>query len=162
MAPRNKTTNETPAQTPAAPAATAVATTAMKTVQGYTVQVLAFIPVDPKDLRTQAAIPTILLNIEEGKADITALMPYMKEIEFRTQNTRKRVTADEFEALFAKPKAEEGAADNDDAKEPSSTIGGAQIVGDDDASGEAEAEDPAKPGWTPPASGDDESEEDAE
>lgn len=101
MAPR-KTATASP-ETTAQPQATAVANTAMKTVQGYTVQLLAFIPVDPKDLRTQAAIPTILLGIEEGEATINDLMPYLKQMEFRSQNTRKRVTEDEYAALFAKP-----------------------------------------------------------
>lgn len=101
MAPRKAATTAPEAQ--AQPQATAVANTAMKTVQGYTIQLLAFIPIDPKDLRTQAAIPTILMNIEEGSASINDLMPYLRQIEFRSQNTRKRVSADEHAALFAKP-----------------------------------------------------------
>lgn len=148
MAPRKAATAETAA--PAAPAATAVATTAMKTVQGYTIQLLAFIPVDPKDLRTQAAIPTILLDISEGHADISALMPYLKQTEFRSQNTRKRVTEDEFNKLFAKPEthtAEHTDIDSEgrteeEREDPPGTVGGAQMEGND-------GEEIEKPAWTP-------------
>lgn len=136
MAPRKAATAETAA--PAAPAATAVATTAMKTVQGYTIQLLAFIPVDPKDLRTQAAIPTILLDISEGHADISALMPYLKQTEFRSQNTRKRVTEDEFNKLFAKPETHT----EEECEDPPGTVGGAQMEGND-------GEEIEKPAWTP-------------
>lgn len=117
MAPRKET----------APAVTAQTTTAMKTVQGYTIQLLAFIPVATNDLRTQAAIPTILMNIEDGTGKIEDLMPYLKQMEFRVQNTRKRVTEDEFAALFS---VAEGSQNMDGLSGASSdataTIGGAE------------------------------------
>lgn len=145
MAPRKAAATETAA--PAAPAATAVATTAMKTVQGYTVQLLAFIPVDPKDLRTQAAIPTILLDISEGHADISALMPYLKQVEFRSQNTRKRVTEDEFNKLFAKPEPET-AETGGDGGEQEKGDGVGLLPGDEEVEGD-EGEEIEKPAWTP-------------
>lgn len=148
MAPRKAAATETAA--PAAPAATAVAATAMKTVQGYTVQLLAFIPVDPKDLRTQAAIPTILLDISEGHADISALMPYLKQTEFRSQNTRKRVTEDEFNKLFAKPETEtaETGGDGGDGGEQEKGDGVSLLPGDEEVEAD-EGEEIEKPAWTP-------------
>lgn len=137
MASRKATTETAAPQTQPTP--TAVANTAMKTVQGYTVQLLAFIPVDPKDLRTQAAIPTILLGIEEGEATLNDLMPYLKQVEFRSQNTRKRVTEDEYAALFAK-------------EEPTASEHGEEFVeqggGDDgETTDGGEEEEPSIPGF---------------
>lgn len=139
MAPRKAATETTAPQTQPTP--TAVANTAMKTVQGYTVQLIAFIPVDPKDLRTQAAIPTILLGIEEGEATLNDLMPYLKQVEFRSQNTRKRVTEDEYAALFAK-------------EEPTVSEHGEEFVEQGDGGGDAgegtdggEEEEPSIPGF---------------
>lgn len=138
MAPRKAATTAPEAQ--AQPQATAVANTAMKTVQGYTIQLLAFIPIDPKDLRTQAAIPTILMNIEEGSASINDLMPYLRQIEFRSQNTRKRVSADEHAALFAKP--EEGSEEEEKQKEDDGdTTDGGDVETEEQTDGDGETVD---------------------
>lgn len=96
MAPRNATA---PALVPPTP--TAVAVAASKTVSGFAIGLTAFIPVDPKDLRKQSEIPMILLDIQEGKKDVSALLPYLKQIEFRQQHVRKRVTEAEYTELFA-------------------------------------------------------------
>lgn len=100
MAPRRTTATATPA--PAAPAAVP-----MTTLSGFAVSVLAFIPIDKKDLRKQAEIPMLLLDIQEGKKDITALAPHLKNIEFRQQHINKRFTAEEAAQLMGTAPAKE-------------------------------------------------------
>jgi len=92
MAPR-KTATATPA--PAAPAAVP-----MTTLSGFAVSVLAFIPIDKKDLRKQAEIPMLLLDIQEGKKTIADLAPHLKNLEFRQQHINKRFTAEEAAQLM--------------------------------------------------------------
>lgn len=84
MAPRTTTTTPVPTAAPAAEP--------MTTLSGFNVSVLAFIPIDPKDLRKQAEIPLLLLDIQEGKKTISDLAPYLKDVEFRQQHIRKRFT----------------------------------------------------------------------
>lgn len=122
----------------AAPTATAVAAPVSKTVQGFAVGFTAFIPVDPKDLRKQAEIPMLLLDIQEGKKDISALIPFLRQQEFRQQHVRKRVTEDEYAELYATPKPKAVEPDTDgsakpegEVLEPAGTIGGAEINGED-------------------------------
>lgn len=129
MAPRKTDT------APAAPAPTASASTVTKTVQGFAIGLTAFIPIDPKDFRKQAEIPMLLLDIQEGRKTIADLAGHLKQVEFRAQNTRKRVTADEYEELFRAPPAS-----NDEQTETEET--------------EQTEEDPERPGWTPPGSDD--------
>ncbi len=120
MAPRK---TQTEAQTPStpAPAPTATASTATKTVQGFAIGLNAFIPVDPKDLRKQAEIPMLLLDIQEGRKGIADLQPYLKQIDFRQQHVRKRVSEAEFNDFFAveqtKPAAQEEDSKTDLAPE---------------------------------------------
>jgi hypothetical protein len=84
MAPRTTTTTPVPTAAPAAEP--------MTTLSGFNVSVLAFIPIDPKDLRKQAEIPLLLLDIQEGKKTVADLAPYLKDVEFRQQHIRKRFT----------------------------------------------------------------------
>lgn len=115
---RTTTTTPVPAAAPAA--------TPMTTVSGFAVSLLAFIPVDTKDLRKQAEIPLLLLDIQEGKKSIADLAPYLKETELRQQHIRKRFTVDEAKRLLgtepvldekeeADAPEEDDPTDNDDA-----------------------------------------------
>lgn len=112
------------AKTPTATTPTPTATTApvTKTVQGFAVGLTAFIPVDQKDLRKQAEIPLLLLDIQEGKKTLADLAPYLKQIDFRQQHVRKRVTEDEYSELFQKaeaaaPEADQSQSDTGSADE---------------------------------------------
>lgn len=89
---RTTTTTPVPAAAPAA--------TPMTTVSGFAVSILAFIPIDPKDLRKQAEIPLLLLDIQEGKKTVADLAPYLKDTEFRQQHIRKRFTVEEAKRLM--------------------------------------------------------------
>lgn len=82
MAPRKASTN--------APAAAAKPASESATVGGYFVQIIGFIPVSPKDLRKQAEIPMLLLDVSEGKKTIADLAPMMENVTYRQQFTRKR------------------------------------------------------------------------
>jgi hypothetical protein len=73
-----------------------------KTVSGYTVQVTAFIPISPDDLKMQAEIPMLLLDIKEGRKSFSALEPNLKQVEFRQEFIRKRVPAEVFSSLMEK------------------------------------------------------------
>lgn len=72
-----------------------VAAPAMTMVHGFAIQILAFIPIPKDDLRKQAEIPLLLLDINEGKKSITDLVPHLRGIEFRQQHLGRRVTVDE-------------------------------------------------------------------
>jgi hypothetical protein len=78
----------------------AVVEQAAKIVSGYAVQVMAFIPVDKKDLRKQAEIPMLLLDVQEGEKTLADLAPHLKMTEVRQQFVGKRMTATEYAALF--------------------------------------------------------------
>jgi len=93
MAPRKQTETTSPIP----PAPTAIP---MTTVSGFAVSILAFIPIGAKDLRKQAEIPMLLLDIQEGKKTIADLAPYLKNPEFRQQHLRKRFTQEEAAELL--------------------------------------------------------------
>lgn len=122
MAPRRTAQTAT---APAAPAPTAVASNVTKTVSGFAIGLTAFIPVDPKDLRKQAEIPLLLLDIQEGKKTIADLAPYLRQTEFRQQHTRKRVSEAEYDDLFdlKKPETEQQETEFDDEDEAGGDIG---------------------------------------
>lgn len=122
MAPRK---NETPAPVAQAPAAVP-----MTTLGGFAVSVLAFIPIDAKDLRKQAEIPMLLLDIQEGKKDISALAPYLKNVEFRQQHIRKRFTQQEADEMLRKA-PDLTAEDLKGGDLEPGTLGGAEIEGED-------------------------------
>lgn len=92
------------------PAPVATATEPATTVDGFAMQVLAFIPVPRKDLKKQVEISTLLIDINEGRKTVADLVPFMKNVEFRQQHVRKRFTVAEVNA-WARPAAD----DNDDA-----------------------------------------------
>lgn len=76
------------------------------TVAGFQIGILAFIPIDPADLRKQAEVPLLLLDIQEGVKSLSDLTPYLKQVEFKQQHVRKRVPLDEYRALISdKPAA---------------------------------------------------------
>lgn len=93
MAPRKQTETTSPIP----PAPTAIP---MTTVSGFAVSIMAFIPIGAKDLRKQAEIPMLLLDIQEGKKTIADLAPYLKNPEFRQQHLRKRFTQEEAAELL--------------------------------------------------------------
>jgi len=75
------------AQTPAPVMPQAEQTT---TVSGYAIQILAFIPIGKKDLEKQVAIPTLLLDIQNGHKTIADLAPYLHDHEMRQNFINKR------------------------------------------------------------------------
>lgn len=119
---------KTPLNTPAS-VAPASATT---TVGGFQIGIIGFIPVDPSDLRKQAEIPMLLLDIQEGRKTIADLAPHLRQMEFRQQHTRKRVPVDEARELFAKP--EDG--DDDDGEAFTVRDGETGELVEDDPSGD--------------------------
>lgn len=114
MAPRRTTATATPA--PAAPAAVP-----MTTLSGFAVSVLAFIPIDKKDLRKQAEIPMLLLDIQEGKKTIADLAPHLKNLEFRQQHINKRFTAEEAAQLMGTASASLADEDKEQTHTPENT-----------------------------------------
>lgn len=73
----------------------AAAAAPMTMIHGFAIQVLAFIPIPKDDLRKQAEIPLLLLDINEGKKTLADLVPHLRGIEFRQQHTGRRVSVDE-------------------------------------------------------------------
>lgn len=78
-------TTTTPAPTPVMPQAEQTTT-----VSGYAIQILAFIPIGKKDLAKQVAIPTLLLDIQNGTKTIADLAPYLHDHEMRQNFINKR------------------------------------------------------------------------
>lgn len=135
MAARKTTTVSAETTQTSAPAAPAVTATVpgqkpQKTVSGYSIGVFAFIPVAPGDLRKQSEVPLLLLDIQEGRKTVADLAPYLKQVEFRQQHNRKRVTDEEYNALFSEPQAEEKV-------ETVETVKAAETV--EDSAGEVES-----------------------
>lgn len=96
------------------------------TVAGFQIGIIAFIPIDPADLRKQAEVPLLLLDIQEGNKSLADLAPYLKQVEFRQQHVRKRVPLDEARDLFA----EATAANEEDGGEPADPENGEDGSGD--------------------------------
>lgn len=90
-----KPTVQTPPPPPAAEQTT--------TVSGYAISILAFIPVNKKDLARQIEIPTILQAVMTGEKDITALAPYLYGTEVRNNFVNKRYPASEAREMLATP-----------------------------------------------------------
>lgn len=61
------------------------------TIGGFAIGIVGFIPIPADDLKAQAAIPTLLLDIQEGRKTMAELIPMMKQVELRQSFTRKRV-----------------------------------------------------------------------
>lgn len=87
------------------------------TIAGFQIGIIAFIPIDPADLRKQAEVPLILLDIQEGKKSLADLAPYLKQVEFRQQHVRKRVPLDEARNLFSAPAEQEADPETGDEDE---------------------------------------------
>ena len=82
------TPKETPLAKTQTPAPVATATEPATTVDGFAMQVLAFIPVPRKDLKKQVEISTLLIDINEGRKTVADLVPFMKNVEFRQQHAQ--------------------------------------------------------------------------
>lgn len=90
----------TAAPTTTTPAATVTATAeATTTVGGHAVQIMAFIPENTKDLRSQGRILDLLADVKEGKKTIADLADFLKGIEVKANYIRKRFTKSELDAL---------------------------------------------------------------
>ena len=85
------------------------------TVGGYAFALYGFIPVAANDLRKQAEIPALLLDIQDGKRPMADIVQHLHDIELRQQYTRKRVTTAQAKAFFT-PVAE--VAEKSEAPEP--------------------------------------------
>ncbi len=83
---------------------------ATTTLSGFAVQVTGFIPIPKDDLRKQAEIPLLLLDIQEGKKTLADLMPHLRDLEFKQGHVNKR-----FEVSKAYEMLGNGDADPDDA-----------------------------------------------
>lgn len=94
-----KPTVQTPPPPPAAEQTT--------TVSGYAISILAFIPVNKKDLARQIEIPTILQAVMTGEKDITALAPYLYGTEVRNNFVNKRYPISEAREMMKPRKKHE-------------------------------------------------------
>lgn len=72
------------------------------TVSGYAINILAFIPVDKKDLARQIEIPTVLQAVMTGAKDISALAPYLHGTEIRNNYINKRYPIEEARRMMEK------------------------------------------------------------
>jgi len=72
------------------PAPTMPAAEQTTTISGYAIQILAFIPIGKKDLKRQAEIPILLLDLQEGRKTIADLAPYLHAPEVRQTFINKR------------------------------------------------------------------------
>lgn len=112
------------------PAPVPVAAEQTTTVSGYAINILAFIPVDKKDLARQIEIPTILQAVMTGEKDITALAPYLYGTEVRNNYINKRYPLAEARAMMT-PVAKAEARTEPTTRKPG-------LEGDDRDGGDAE------------------------
>lgn len=70
------------------------------TVSGYAINILAFIPVDKKDLARQIEVPTVLQAVMSGEKDLTALAPYLYKPEVRNNFINKRYPISEAREML--------------------------------------------------------------
>lgn len=70
------------------------------TVSGYAIQILAFIPIGKKDLKKQAEIPVLLMDIIEGRKTIADLAEHLHELDMRQQYTNKRFEIEKAKVLL--------------------------------------------------------------
>lgn len=87
---------------------------ATKQVQGYTVQILGFIPIPKDDLRKQSEIPMLILDVQEGRKTFADLEPHLKAVEFRCNHTGRRVEQSELDAWAKSEPAKKDANDEED------------------------------------------------
>jgi hypothetical protein len=99
MAPAKKNAPTKPAGI--TPVAAAVA---MTTAHGYAIQIMGFVPIPRDDLRKQAEIPLLILDIQEGRKPLSELVPHLKGLEFRHNYLGRRITVDEAAAWRGEPR----------------------------------------------------------
>ena len=100
-----------------APASQAEAT---KTLSGYAVQLVGFIPTPKGNLRAQAELTAVMADIEEGKKPFSAIFDLIQDRDFRVQPINRRYPEAKANAMLAR--ASGGQADEepegDSAAEP--------------------------------------------
>jgi hypothetical protein len=65
-----------------------------------------FIPIPKNDLRKQADVPLLLLDVQEGRKSPAEIIPFLKDLEIRQQHINKRFTPEQVAAMADKPKEE--------------------------------------------------------
>lgn len=76
-----------------------MADSATTTLAGYAVQLTGFIPVSKKDLRKQADIPLLLLDVQEGRRPASDIIPLLRQLDIRQQYVNKRFTPEEIKLM---------------------------------------------------------------
>lgn len=76
------------------------------TLSGFAIMVTGFIPIPKNDLRKQAEIPLLLLDVQEGKRPAADIIPLLKDMEIRQQHINKRFTPEQVAAMADKPAPE--------------------------------------------------------
>ncbi len=96
MATSKKTTEPAKGITPAA-------APAMTMVHGYAVQIMGFIPIPRSDLRKQAEVPLLILDIQEGRKPLSELVPMLRGLDLRQNYLGRRVTVEEMNKWNGEP-----------------------------------------------------------